>query len=149
MSEQTPINNPTTITGVEIDKNKVHPVKKFFKKLFLYLFLLLILAGVGSYLVFNFNYSDGNRAGTLIKFSKKGYVFKTFEGEMNLGGVNPMPGNTIANNMWVFSVKDEAVAYKLMEMEGKNIRVHYKEKIKNLPWQGETKYFVDQVEEVK
>ena len=55
MSEQTPINNPTTITGVEIDKNKVHPVKKFFKKLFLYLFLLLILAGVGSYLVFNFN----------------------------------------------------------------------------------------------
>ena len=105
MSEQTPINNPTTITGVDIDKNKVHPVKKFFKKLFLYLFLLLILAGVGSYLVFNFNYSDGNRAGTLIKFSKKGYVFKTFEGEINLGGVNPMPGNTIANNMWVFSVK--------------------------------------------
>lgn len=38
MSEQTPINNPTTITGVDIDKNKVHPVKKFFKKLFLYLF---------------------------------------------------------------------------------------------------------------
>ena len=49
----------------------------------------------------------------------------------------------------VFSVKDEAVAYKLMEMEGKIIRVHYKEKIKNLPWQGDTKYFVDQVEEVK
>lgn len=34
-------------------------------------------------------------------------------------------------------------------MEGKTIRLHYKEKIKNLPWQGESKYFVDDVEEIK
>lgn len=149
MADHTPINNPSTTPITDAEKSKTHPVKKFFKKLMLYSFLILTLAAIGTYLYFNFTYSDGNRAGTLIKFSKKGYVFKTYEGEINLGGVNPIPGNTIANNMWVFSVKDDAVAYKLMEMEGKNIRVHYKEKIRNLPWQGETKYFVDQVEEVK
>lgn len=149
MADQSPINNPTITTAVDAEKNKVHPVKKFFRKFLIFLFLILVLSGIGTYLVFNYTYSDGNRAGILIKFSQKGYVFKTFEGEINLTGINPIPGNTIANNMWVFSVKDAAVAYKLMEMEGKNVRVHYVEKVKNLPWQGETKYFVDHVDEVK
>ncbi|MFN8281670.1 MAG: hypothetical protein U0U67_00545 [Chitinophagales bacterium] len=149
MADQSPINNPTITNAVNAEKDKPHPVKRFFKRLFLSLFFILIVGSIVVYAIFNYTYSDGNRAGTLIKFSKKGYVFKTFEGELNLGGVNPIPGNTIANNMWIFSVKDEAVAYKLMEMEGKNVRLHYKEKVRNLPWQGDTKYFVDQVEEVK
>ena len=124
-------------------------VKSTARKIFL---LLLFLSVIGLGLFFwisSWTYSEGNRAGYLVKISEKGYVFKTYEGELNLGGINPLPGNTIANNIWTFSVNDETVANKLMEMEGKTIRLHYKEKIKNLPWQGESKYFVDDVEEIK
>lgn len=141
--------NQTNTNQPIVEKKGTHPIKKFFRKLFLFLILILILAGVGTYFVFNYTYSDGNRAGSLMKFSKKGFVFKTYEGELNLGGVNPMPGNTIANNIWIFSVREDSVAEKLMKMEGKIIRLHYKEKVKALPWQSETKYLVDRVEEVK
>jgi hypothetical protein len=147
MAEQLPVNNNTTTP--DVSKKGTHPVKKFFKRVMWFFIILFLLFGIGTYFYFNYDYSDGNRAGNLVKFSKKGYIFKTYEGELNLGGINPMPGNTIANNIWVFSVKDENVAKKLMEMEGKTVRLHYIEKVKNLPWQGESKYFVDDVKEVK
>jgi hypothetical protein len=105
--------------------------------------LLLILGGY--YFYTQFTYSEGERAGLLVKFSKKGYVFKTYEGEINLGGVNTDPKAGLINNMWEFSVKDDAIADSIMHMEGKYINVHYKQIIKSFPWQGETTYFVDQV----
>jgi len=76
-------------------------------------------------------------------------VFKTYEGELNLGGVNALPGNTIVNNFWQFSVKDEVVALQLMEMEGKMVRLHYTEYLGKLPWRGETKYIVDDIKEIE
>ena len=97
-----------------------------------------------------FTYSEGNRAGRLIKFSNKGFIFKTYEGELNLGGVtNATNGNIMMNYMWDFSVVDKAVADSLAKMEGKDIRVHYKEKLTKLPWRGETKFIVDNVEVIR
>lgn len=128
---------------------KTSPVKRFFQQLVVWLVFLLIIAGTVGYFVCNYTYSEGNRAGMLLKFTSKGYIFKTYEGELNMGGINPLPGNTIANNIWQFSVKDKVVAEKLMQLEGKMLRLHYKEQVRNLPWQGETKYFVDDVKEVK
>lgn len=119
--------------------------KRFFLKLFLFLVFILMLVAGGYILYANYTYSDGNRAGILIKFSKKGYVFKTYEGELNLGGINPIPGNTIANNIWEFSVKDENVAMALDTLQGKKVRLHYKEKKQNLFWRGDTNYMVDEV----
>lgn len=141
MAEQSPINQPVNKTS-----NKI---AGFFKKILLYLTLIGIIVLTGLYFYFNYTYSEGSRAGMLMKFSKKGYVFKTYEGELNLGGINPLPGNTIANNVWKFSVKDESVAKLLESKEGKMLRLHYKEQVKNLPWQGDTKFFVDGVDEVK
>lgn len=110
-------------------------------------FIGLVLIGlVITFLVFNFTYSEGSRAGVIIKFSKKGYVFKTYEGELNLGGIGNIPNTAQLNQIWEFSVKDQHVADTLMGLEGRKVSLHYKEKIKNLPWQGETKYFVDGVE---
>jgi hypothetical protein len=146
MAEQTPINTNPVTPVAEI--KGIHPVKKFFRNVMLFIVTVFILAGVGTYFYFNYTYSEGYRAGTLIKFSHKGFI-KTYEGELNLGGINPMPGNTIANNMWKFSVKEDSVAQKLMGMEGKILRLHYKEKVRSFFWQGETNYFVDKVEEVK
>jgi hypothetical protein len=95
-----------------------------------------------------YTYSDGNRAGRLIKFSHKGYVFKTYEGEMNLGGINATNGGVLINNMWQFSVSDKSVADSLSRLEGKDITVHYEEKMSTLPWRGESRYIVDKVVEV-
>jgi hypothetical protein len=105
-----------------------------------------IVALVITFLVFSFTYSEGSRAGVIIKFSKKGYVFKTYEGELNLGGMGNVPNTAQFNQIWECSVKDQQIADTLMGLEGRKVSLHYKEKIKNLPWQGETKYFVDGVE---
>ena len=97
-----------------------------------------------------FTYSEGNRAGTLIKFSKKGNVFKTYEGELNQIGLQHDAGSgQLMNNLWEFSVKDAATAESLSHLEGKNVSLHYKEIKHAFSWQGETNYFVDGVTEVK
>ena len=115
------------------------------------LIFLAILIGVFGilYLVFNFTYSEGTRAGVLIKFSKRGFIFKTYEGDLNLGGMGNLPNTAQVNQIWHFSVEDDAFAETLHGYEGKPVSLHYKEKVKNFWWQGETKYMVDGVQEVK
>ncbi len=146
MAEQPSVNNTSGQTPI---KKTTHPIVKFFKKVLLFFVLLFVLALTGLYFYFNYTYSEGSRAGMLMKFSNKGYVFKTYEGELNLGGINPLPGNTIANNIWKFSVKNDSIAKLLQNKEGQMLRLHYKEKVKNLPWQGDTKFFVDGVDVIK
>ena len=111
--------------------------------------IVIVLAILGGYYLWaQFTYSEGNRAGVLIKFSKKGNVFKTYEGEVNQVGVNQDPKMGLVNNIWDFSVKDADIAEKLSHMEGKNVSLHYKEIKHAFVWQGETNYFVDKVEVV-
>jgi hypothetical protein len=129
-----------------VTPNKYRSLKR---KVALAFFLLITIAILGIWGYYSYPYSDGNRAGLLIKFSTKGYIFKTNEGELNLGGINAMPGSTIVNNMWKFSVKDEKVANELMEMEGLNVRLHYKEYLGTLPWRGDSKYVVDNIKKIE
>lgn len=125
------------------------PKTSIFKKIG-FIFLTLVILGLTiTYFIFQYTYSEGNRAGVLIKFSQKGYVFKTYEGELNIGGMGNIPSTAQMNQIWEFSVLDKSVAETLMHLEGRKVSLHYKEKIKNLPWQGETKYFVDGAEELK
>ena len=110
----------------------------------------LVLALLFTIANITFTYSEGSRAGRLIKFASRGYVFKTYEGEINLGGVtNATNGNMMMNYMWDFSVVDQSVADSLSRLEGRDIRVHYKEKLAKLTWRGETKFIVDKVEEIR
>lgn len=109
----------------------------------------LILSGI-LYFYYGLVYSDGYRAGTLIKFSRKGYVFKTYEGEINQGGITQtIPGGAMVNQIWAFSVKDKETARQLEKMEGKVVRLHYKQYQKMFPWEGDTNYLVDGVEVVR
>lgn len=123
--------------------------KRVIKRFLVGFFVFLVLIAMAVYFVSGLTYSEGNRAGLLIKFSKKGYLFKTYEGELNLGGLQPTPQTIGANLIWSFSVKDPKVAEKLMNYEGKYVSLHYREVIKSFFWQGDTKYFVDEVEEIK
>ena len=118
------------------------PVKKI---LYWIGFILIIILGVFVYWKYGFTYSKGYRAGLLQKFSEKGVVFKTYEGEMILSSVQSNANVAIASEKFLFSVADEAVAKQMEQIQGKNVVVHYHEKNGVLPWVGESKYIVDSV----
>jgi hypothetical protein len=113
------------------------------------LLALIVLAVLAVYFIASYTYSEGVRAGLLTKFSHKGYVFKTYEGDINVGGIAAAAPTINANTVWHFSVTDKFAADKLMGMEGKYVKLHYKQRMKTFFWQGETDYFVDEVETVK
>ncbi|MCS6295213.1 MAG: hypothetical protein H8K09_03150 [Nitrospira sp.] len=97
---------------------------------------LLCIAFVGC------SYSDGDRAGYLQKLSRKGWLCKTFEGEL---AMTTVPG--VAPTLWDFTVWDDDVAKKLDGQMGKRVVLHYKE-LRYLPTTcfGETTYFVDRAD---
>lgn len=101
--------------------------------------IVIIIAIVGLWVAFSLSwaYSEGDRAGVLQKFSKKGWLCKTYEGELALyivGGVAPQ--------IWHFSTRDADLAKQLSGAVGKNIQLHYTEH-RGVPTQcfAETPYF--------
>ncbi|AEW85852.1 6-phosphogluconate dehydrogenase [Flavobacterium columnare NBRC 100251 = ATCC 23463] len=94
-------------------------------------------------LLYYATYSEGTRTGELIKFSKKGYIFKTWEGELSQG----LSGNKI----FAFSLLDSenSTIQKLKNLEGRYVKVTYIERYKTFPWWGDTTYFVTDVKEEK
>jgi hypothetical protein len=87
------------------------------------------------------SYSDGDRSGILQKFSRKGWICKTYEGEL---AMSYTPG--MAPVLWNFTVRDDAVAAKVNEALGKRVVLHYNEH-RGVPSDcfGETQYYVDGV----
>ena len=88
------------------------------------------------------SYSEGDRVGYLQKLSRKGWLCKTFEGEL---AMTTVPG--VAPTLWNFSVWDDDVAKKLDGQMGKRVVLHYRE-LRFVPTScfGETRYFVDRAE---
>jgi hypothetical protein len=86
----------------------------------------------------NWVYSSGERAGYVQKFSLKGYVCKTWEGEIVLVS---MPGTQAEK--FVFTVKDKAIVSKVNDSLGKRVKIYYEEH-KGIPSScfGETAYYV-------
>lgn len=119
------------------------------KRVLLAVFILAVIGGVSYLWVMSWTFSEGTRAGTLIKMSRKGVVFKTYEGQLNLGGFQNNPQSGIVGNIWEFSVLKKSIYKELQQYEGKQVKLHYKERYKAMPWQGDTNYFVYDVEEVR
>ena len=103
-------------------------------------------------------YSDGDRVGVVTKFSHKGMIFKSFEGELNMGGfktvtVEDNAGtnvNSVVGNVFEFSVRDEGIGKQITEaMEsGKRVKLHYDESMFK-PYDLSTGYVVNRVEILK
>jgi hypothetical protein len=112
------------------------------KRFFLYWIGGLLLAAV-LWTVFSLNwrYADGDRGGVLQRFSKTGWLCKTYEGEL---AMYVIPG--MAPEVWQFSVRDDKVAQELAGFVGERVQLHYSEH-RGLPTScfGETAYFVDRV----
>lgn len=113
-----------------------------------FLLFLLVVFGV-LYALTGWSYSDGERAGTVSKFSRRGFIFKTYEGVLNVGGFSGETGS-LTPQYFDFSVKEEAVAAQVKEAvkSGQRVTLHYEEKIMKLPWNGESKYYITGVEVV-
>ncbi len=114
----------------------------------------LVLAGVigvgvlgaGKIGCSNYTYSNGSRTGYVNKFSEKGVVFKTHEGDLTMTlGANQ---NGIGVNTWSFSVKDNTIAQRVEQAmeDGRKVKLTYEQTMTTVPWKGDTTYFVTGVE---
>ena len=114
------------------------------KLAFWLLIVPLALAAAYFAIVLSWSYSDGERAGWVQKFSKKGWLCKTWEGEMALV---TMPG--AIPEKFLFTVRDDKVAEQINRVVGKRVTLHYEEKV-GLPTTcfGETRHFVTGVSAV-
>jgi len=116
------------------------------KKFLLWSVVVLVIAlGVFTYWKYFYTYGEGYRAGLLQKFSYKGTIFKTYEGELILSSIKSNQDVSLASEKFFFSVEDNEVAKRILHLEGFMVVVHYREKNGALFWQGDTKYIVDSV----
>jgi len=105
----------------------------------------VLLLALYTWTALSWSYSAGERAGYVQKFSKKGWVCKTWEGELALVSI---PGTM--SEKFYFTVRDDAVAARVNQTMGKRVALRY-EQHKGIPTScfGETEYFVVDVKSVE
>src|ERR1700675_325176 len=120
-----------------------HTVPPRGSRLWLFLLLLVIVLPVCLFaawvwITLHFSYSSGQRAGYVQKISKKGWLCKTWEGEL---AMSTFPGT--APQIFTFSVRDDAVARKIQDAAGQRVALPY-EQNKGVPTAcfGETEYYI-------
>ena len=128
------------------DVRAQRPAERKRRRWGLWIFLILIvlpaaLLALWTTITLGYTYSSGERAGYVQKFSRKGWLCKTWEGELamaNLPGTMP--------EIFSFSVRDDAVAEQINKTMGDRVALHY-EQHKGVPVScfGETQYFLDRV----
>lgn len=115
------------------------------KSIFTAAVALVLAAAIYAVVVIFWSYSSGERAGWIQKFSKKGWLCKTWEGEMAMVS---MPGST--SEKFYFTVWDDEVAAQINRVMGKRVSLHYEEKV-GIPTScfGETRHYVTKVNVVE
>jgi hypothetical protein len=92
----------------------------------------------------SYSYSDGNRVGYVQKLSRKGWLCKTWEGELQISNI---PGS--APILFQFTVRSDSVARAIEALAGRQVQIHYEQHV-GVPSNcfGETEYFVTSVRDV-
>jgi hypothetical protein len=120
------------------------PPSTFFRRHRLKIIPLAVLAitfggaGLWTFATLKFSYSSGDRIGYVQKLSRRGWICRTWEGEL---AMSPVPG--AMPQIFAFTIPDGGVAKKVAEMEGKKVALHYEEK-KGVPSScfGDTRYYI-------
>lgn len=134
---------------IQNKQTELLPPKKKLRKFVFLSFFVIIVGFFIYYFICGMTYSEGTRSGVLTKVSKKGFIFKTYEGELNVGGFNQGEGTIMPASVFKFSANKKSVYDQLESEQGKKVVLHYKQVVKNFFWQGETDYFVYQISTVK
>jgi hypothetical protein len=99
---------------------------------------------IAAIILANMNYSEGDRVGKVVKVSKRGVFFKTWEGQLSYGD---------NKEMWEFSIPNSQEQVRIniddASENNKRVKLYYKEKYITFPWRGDTKYIVYKVEVLK
>lgn len=130
---------------VEAPGAKVHKKRNrtFRLILFLIVFPALLFSGY-TWLTLHYAYSTGQRSGYIQKISKKGWLCKTWEGEL---AMTTVPGT--APQIFRFTVRDDATAQRIEQVAGQRVALDYQQH-KGIPSScfGETEYFVTGVRSI-
>ncbi|NJM24404.1 MAG: 6-phosphogluconate dehydrogenase [Bacteroidia bacterium] len=127
-------------------------VKRAARKTLRLAIMVIILGGI---ILFSFYYwavyDEGVRAGMVLRVSKKGMLFKTYEGQLNLNTFGALKGTSTMAESFDFSVTDEQVVKELeaVALSGERVNLHYIKRYVAFPWRGDTKYFVTKVERLE
>lgn len=125
----------------------VEKAKKILKRSLVIIIVIGLL--VVSFFYFGV-YSKGERVGSLMKLSEKGVVFKTLEGQLNIEAFGAVRSQNFVSQTFEFSVenKQQDVIARLKQAmsEGRRVNIKYIERYWDVPWRGDTKYFVREVD---
>lgn len=116
------------------------------KKLILVILVLLVLPWV--YINFFDTYSQGTRVGHIVKLSHKGFIFKTWEAQLDLAGsATDVQGRVL----WEFSIDNDDLIRQIevAQTAGKRAKIEYDEELYVAPWRGTTKYIAKRIEIVE
>lgn len=113
---------------------------------------VLVFIAFSAFMYFG-SYEEGVMAGKIIRISKKGFIFKTYEAKLNLETFGALKGTSPIAESFDFSVEssNKEVIKQLEEvaLTGERINLHYKKRFMTFFWRGNTKYFATKVERAK
>jgi hypothetical protein len=126
-------------------------VKRTTMKVIKVMIISIIIVGSGLFAFYYWGiYDEGVRAGNVLRISKKGMLFKTHEGQLNLQTFGALKGANPIMESFDFSVEssNEDVLKELQEvaLSGERVNLHYVKRYTTFPWRGDTKYFITKVE---
>jgi hypothetical protein len=106
--------------------------------------VIALLVAAYTWVVLSWSYSDGERAGYVQKFSRKGWLCKTWEGDLAMVNLPGQPAEIFS-----FTVRDDAVAAQINTLVGKRVALHYDQHV-GIPTNcfGDTSHFVDGIRAV-
>jgi hypothetical protein len=123
---------------------------KIIKRVLLAILVVLLLFVAFSYWGV---YESGVMAGKVLRISEKGYMFKTYEGKLDLETFGALKGTSPIASTFDFSVerKEKEIIKQLesVSLSGERVNLHFKKRYMKFPWRGETKYFITEVERSK
>src|ERR1700678_2264592 len=137
------------MTRIEVPSSagRRRPSGRFGRWVMILLLLIIVGSGLWTWLTLGWAYAEGERAGVLQKFVRRGWVCKTREGEIALyyGGGQYL-GSGASPQLWDFSVRDNSVAEDLSKAVGHRVQLHYTEH-PGIPTScfAETRFLVDRV----
>ena len=133
-----------------LGQKALRKTKNFLKKLI----LILLVLGVA---IFSFMYwgtfEEGVMAGKIIRISEKGFLFKTYEGKLNLESFGALKGASPIAESFDFSVEkgetETITTLQEVALSGERVNLYFKKRYMQFPWRGDTKYFATKIERLK
>jgi hypothetical protein len=124
------------------------------KKIVKRIIIAAILIGIAVFVFLYWGvYERGIMAGKVLRVTQKGVIFKTYEGKLNLETFGALKGTSPIAESFDFSVESSEVevikALEQVALSGERVNLHFIKRYTTFPWRGDTKYFIDKVEQLK